>query len=68
MPGRATRSTFAGWSGGRYVVTGGNDKRVGVWDWRVANEIQSNADARHEQHTWMMDSFMKGNSLMGRGQ
>ena len=65
--GACNAVTFAGWSGGRYVVTGGNDKRVGVWDWRVANEIQSNADARHEQHTWMMDSFMKGNSLMGRG-
>ena len=65
--GACNAVAFAGWSGGRYVVTGGNDKRVGVWDWRVANEIQSNADARHEQHTWMMNSFMKGNSLMGRG-
>ena len=65
--GACNAVAFAGWSGSRYLVTGGNDKRVGVWDWRVANEIQSNADARHEQHTWMIDSFMKGNSLMGRG-
>ncbi|ACO61556.1 predicted protein [Micromonas commoda] len=32
--GSCNSVAFAGWSGGRLVLTGGNDRHVGVWDWR----------------------------------
>ena len=32
--GSCNSAAFAGWSGGRLVLTGGNDRHVGVWDWR----------------------------------
>lgn len=32
--GSCNSVAFAGWSGGALVLTGGNDRHVGVWDWR----------------------------------